>query len=400
MIRVGFILNFSNGIWLGGASYYRNLFSAISNLPAGKIKPVLIAASGRVYDLRNQFPDVEVIGLPLLNAPAIVTEMRRVARVVSGRDFLLDRALRMAGIDILSHSGYLGRHASLPSIVWIPDFQELTFPEFFSRRELVARRRNAANCCRNASTIMLSSDAALRDLRSINCGCTYTAVLPFVASVPAEEALLTKQEITSRYEIQGDYFHLPNQLWIHKNHAVVLQSLALLRAQRKSVVVVATGNLADPRQPGHFSTLMATARSLGLDDSFRVLGVVPYIDLMSLMRHAVAVINPSKFEGWSTTVEEAKSMGKAVVVSDIPVHREQNPARAAFFAPDNAEQLAQLLSESIRNWNAAADDVAVQRAAVALPLRREAFARNYEEIVLETIARHAAGRKRSSIQSH
>ena len=66
---------------------------------------------------------------------------------------------------------------------------------------------------------------------------------------------------------------------------------------------------------------------------FRPLGVVPYRDMLGLMRHAVAVINPSLFEGWSTSVEEAKSMGKAVVLSDIPVHREQAPGRGLFFDP-------------------------------------------------------------------
>ena len=31
---------------------------------------------------------------------------------------------------------------------------------------------------------------------------------------------------------------------------------------------------------------------------------------MSLMYHSIAVINPSKFEGRSSTVEQAKSIGK------------------------------------------------------------------------------------------
>ena len=77
---------------------------------------------------------------------------------------------------------------------------------------------------------------------------------------------------------------------------------------------------------------------------FRPLGIVPYLDLMSLMRHSVAVINPSRFEGWSTTVEEAKSMGKSILLSDISVHREQAPDRAAFFSPDNPQALADAMA--------------------------------------------------------
>lgn len=33
-------------------------------------------------------------------------------------------------------------------------------------------------------------------------------------------------------------------------------------------------------------------------------------------------VNPSFYEGWSTTVEEAKSIGVPLLLSDIPVHRE------------------------------------------------------------------------------
>jgi glycosyltransferase involved in cell wall biosynthesis len=41
------------------------------------------------------------------------------------------------------------------------------------------------------------------------------------------------------------------------------------------------------------------------------------------MRASTALINPSLFEGWSTTVEEAKSTGTPMILSDLGVHREQ-----------------------------------------------------------------------------
>ncbi len=44
---------------------------------------------------------------------------------------------------------------------------------------------------------------------------------------------------------------------------------------------------------------------------------------MALLRGAAAVLQPSRFEGWSTIIEDAKSLGKPIVASDIAVHREQ-----------------------------------------------------------------------------
>ena len=62
-------------------------------------------------------------------------------------------------------------------------------------------------------------------------------------------------------------------------------------------------------------------------DYYKILGVVPYNDLLSLMAYSIAVINPSKSEGWSSTVEQAKSYGKMILLSDLDVHLEQNPKR-------------------------------------------------------------------------
>jgi glycosyltransferase involved in cell wall biosynthesis len=370
------------------------------DLPRRKIDPVLVTSRRSLEAVKTRFPNVTVVSLPLLDASPVVGKARRVMRVLSGRDVLMERALSSENIGILSHSGYFGRRSPLASIAWIPDFQELTFPDFFSRRELASRHRNAVRSSRHSSTVLLSSESALADLGRIGVGEIDTAVLPFVATVPADREILPRELLRAKYGLADKFFHLPNQFWIHKNHIVVLEALGLLRQKGRAVDVVATGNASDPRQPDHFSALMATARRLGIDDLLRPLGVVPYQDLMSLMRNAVAVINPSKFEGWSTTVEEAKSMGKAIVLSDIAVHREQAPDRAVYFPPDNAGLLAERMSGTWDRWDADVDAQFVERAAASLPGRREAFARRYEDIVLSTLARHGTGVKRAAVPAH
>ena len=80
--------------------------------------------------------------------------------------------------------------------------------------------------------------------------------------------------------------------------------------------------------------------------SFRVLGVIPYKHVFSLIRFSQAVINPSLFEGWSTSVEESKAVGKTLILSDIPVHREQMPD-GIFFDPRNSCELADTICELI-----------------------------------------------------
>ncbi len=50
------------------------------------------------------------------------------------------------------------------------------------------------------------------------------------------------------------------------------------------------------------------------------------------------------------SVDEARSVGKRVLVSDIPSHREQNPPQALFFNPHDRSELVEKLS---RIWTEA-----------------------------------------------
>ena len=58
------------------------------------------------------------------------------------------------------------------------------------------------------------------------------------------------------------------------------------------------------------------------------------------MRHCCAIIQPSLFEGWSTVVEDARALGRPIIASDIPVHREQLGKDATFFSPHDVKSLA------------------------------------------------------------
>jgi glycosyltransferase involved in cell wall biosynthesis len=155
--------------------------------------------------------------------------------------------------------------------------------------------------------------------------------------------------------------------------------------------VIATGNTADYRRPAYFGELMQRRAEAGVESEFRCLGVVPYEDVAGLARGAVALLNPSLFEGWSTSVEEAKSLGKAILLSDIDVHREQAPERGVYFPPNDAGALADLMW---REWNQFDPDQEVRAAATAkqqLPARRLAFAQTYSAIATEALTYASMG---------
>jgi glycosyltransferase involved in cell wall biosynthesis len=116
--------------------------------------------------------------------------------------------------------------------------------------------------------------------------------------------------------------------------------LTVLKQRGVEVVVAASGSTDEPRMSDYFKVLMREVAERGIAPNFRYLGLIPLAHVYALLRSSTALINPSRFEGWSTTVEEAKSFGVPMLLSDIPVHREQAGADARYFEVDDAAALA------------------------------------------------------------
>lgn len=390
MIRVGFVHEHHEG-WLGGLYYFRNLLSAVAGLPDREIEAVVVAGSRVPEQQLAGLSRTEVVHSPFLNPRTPQSFARRLFRRVSSRDLALERLLRRHQVAVLSHSGHLGRGARIPAIGWIPDFQFLHYPEFFQPEELRRRIAQSADLCRNCACVLLSSHHAQQDLQGFSAaGAAKSRVLQFVADATFAADLPGARELRQRYGFAGDYLLVTNQFWAHKNHAVIVEALRVLRARGRSAVVLATGHTNDHRQPGYFDTLMDLARSSGVEDRFRVLGIVPRADLLGLMRDAAALINPSLFEGWSTVAEEAKSLGKRIILSDIAVHREQDPRGALYFPARDAESLAAAMETMLGTADPDQAAGMMAEAREQLPQRRRAFARAYQEIVMEVV--RAGGR--------
>jgi glycosyltransferase involved in cell wall biosynthesis len=374
VIRVGFRL-IGGAAWQGGRTYLWNLLHAITAHVADRVQPVLLVRRGEdPGDL--QMPGVEVVTTGVRFARA-----GRLIKLAIRFDPAESHWLHRARIDVLSHAPPVG--FTVPTIAWIPDVQHRHLPELSSRRERFARDLLFREALRDAAITLASSENARRDLeRFYRPDPARLRVLPFV-SQPRVTTTIPLAQLQSKFGLPTRFVHLPNQLWKHKNHALVVEAL---RAAPE-VVVVATGPTEDYRHAGIYDQLMARVGELGLAARFRHLGLVSFAELISLMRHAVAVVNPSRFEGWSTTVEEAKSLGKRVLVSDLAVHREQAPARASYFGIDDADALATQLRAAWRDYDPAEDARAAAEAAAALPARTRAFAEHYASIVLDAARR-------------
>jgi glycosyltransferase involved in cell wall biosynthesis len=350
MIKVGMILSLRE-MWQGGVNYYHNLLNCYQKYPDAAVK--LDVFSPFPEDVaRYQSEAIEIHPCPELlrrpqNYPRLI--LKRLLRY----DPVLLKMLERHRIDLLTHCS-LGRQTRVNTLQWMPDFQHKRLPQFFTPEECARRDSNISNV-RLWGNILLSSQAAASDFRHYypELAEVKTHVLHFSSAEVLNTALLSRAELESRYPVRDPYFFLPNQFWQHKNHAVVVEAL---RQTAPEIRVICTGSMDDRRDAAYVPSLLAKVKAAGLEDRFICLGTVPYPALISLMHYSIAVLQPSYFEGWSTTVEESKSMRKQIILSSIDVHLEQAPERGVYFSPDSPEELAACLKRVYAEFDPATEE--------------------------------------------
>ncbi len=365
-MRVGFINPFLAQDF-SGANYFRNLLSCYRKYPDPEL--TLVAFTNDPESEKHyQCDAIEVRPWPV-RKPLPRNLPRRVAGRLLGYDPVFFRALERQHLDLLSHRG-LGGQRKIKTLLWQADFQHKALPEFFSAADREGRDAYVESTLQWGN-ILLSSHAAARDFRKYYPELTSVRahVLHFSGAAALNYVPLSRDQLALRYPVCAPYFFLPNQFWKHKNHGVVVDALRQLPDEFR---VICTGPMQDYRHPTYAQELLAGVRKSGLDSRFICLGIVPYEDLVSLMHHALAVLQPSFFEGWSTSIEEAKAMRKQIILSNLDVHIEQAPERGLFFHPDSSTELAAQMRRTFVEFDSAKEaSFAARRAELKAVAEKE-----------------------------
>jgi len=349
-LRIGLIMQG----WTGGIEYIKNIVLALNSLPSEiRLKfeiAILCKNKSAIDSCKSILPQLENVYL-LNSSEEIPTMFNRIRKKIL-RTFRLTydpkfiSLLQESKVDLIYPLTYAdfdqyGNYLSSKGIVWIPDFQHKYLPHLFSKNELKSRDDSIYSALSQASTIVLSSHDAESTLKKF-----YPAYLPkvkvlhFASIIPSEYFYGNPLEIQQKYNLPDKFFIVSNQFFIHKNHPVILDALEILKQNKIYPKVIFTGHIYDSRQPNYFNTFLQKINQLGLQDQIYLLGLIPRYEQLQLMRRAIAVIQPSLFEGWSTVIEDAKSLGKNIIVSDLAVHIEQCPSKSKFFARSSAKDLA------------------------------------------------------------
>ncbi len=365
--------------WTGGVTYRRNLSKALK-LFAPEIELFQLVSDSD----KNGKQENKVIN-KLAAGNLVQKKINAVSKRILKTDIQIQRSLRNENIDIFFPS-YLSAGKNTASIYWIPDFQFMHLPHMFSKQVVEGYNKKLPKYFENVPLVVVSSEDAQNDFKEFASAYVHkTRVMRFVAHAPKGLYDIDPKSVLSTYNLPEGFIYLPNQFWAHKNHLVVFRAMKILKEKGIRPFVVMTGNPVDVRNPMYLANILQKISEWGIRDQVALLGLIPHDHVYHLIRQSKFVLNPSLFEGWSTIVEECKSVGKRMLLSNLGVHLEQNPPQSSYFDPHDPNDLAKKLETA---WNKIPSGPDLEMEAVAreaLPERTKVFAQTFLSICKEAI---------------
>lgn len=379
MIRVGFLGSVSRE-WMGGLNYFKNLLFALDAQEEKKLEIFVFVGIKTDQEIKNMFKiHAKVIEDSMFDRKSLKWYLMRIEQKFLRTNFLLSNFLKKYDVQVLSHA-FVTNIKEIKTINWIPDFQHLHLPNMFSRKEIDSRNQSFMEIIKKSDLVVLSSYDALKDFRSFAPQYENKArVLQFVSQPHKRYFELNENDkvaLLKKYSIQDDFFYMPNQFWKHKNHMLVFESIKQLVQEGSNICLICTGYLQDYRNLDHIKMIKEFITNNNLENNIRLLGLVDYEDVFGLIKFSHAVINPSLFEGWSSTVEECKSVKKNMILSDLDVHKEQYP-EVTFFKRNSVKSFINVL-KSYENKE-------INQKIDELDKRTQSFAKVYVDIVEEVV---------------
>lgn len=126
-----------------------------------------------------------------------------------------------------------------------------------------------------------------------------------------------------------------------------------------------------------YDELLNITKSKGLDSSVHFIGARN--NPMPWIKSADVIVNPSRFEAWGMTVSEALCLGKAVIVSDIPVFKEQITDGVNGLirktTPEDIAEAIMLLAENNELRSR------LEQNAINYPYTKESIVKEFDELI-------------------
>lgn len=245
----------------------------------------------------------------------------------------------------------LGNDFPVPWIAYIWDCQHRYLGEFFTEVDKKGLDERFSKILCEGKTVIVNAKSVEADLKKFypEQSCKIFS-LPF-APIPGEEwGDIKSDKVVNKYNINGRYFIVSNQFWMHKSHATVFRAMSILKKKGyEDIHLICTGKMEDFRNPEYINNLRKLIKELDIEECVHLLGFIPKVDQIALMKGAIAVVQPTLFEGGpgGGSVYNGVALGVRCIVSDIPVNLEIDDALVSFFKKESPEELSLRMIDSL-----------------------------------------------------
>jgi len=128
-----------------------------------------------------------------------------------------------------------------------------------------------------------------------------------------------KKNNASSISIKYPFIFYPAQFWAHKNHIIIIESIAWLRDIKKIIVnCYFTG-----QDYGNMPYISSVIEKYNLSNQIFLLGFIPKEDIVFFYKNALAMVFPSFLGPNNLPLLEAIAFGCPLIYSNIPGHIDQ-----------------------------------------------------------------------------
>ena len=332
---------------MGGVFYARNLLKALNMLDDNDkpIVDVYCRTTESFDDLKSHtnYPYLNVI---IINDEAFVKRaFKKLVKILFGYNASCKvNLIKIAPEDVMLFPYGFGSETK-KLVYWRPDFQDKYFPSNFSSEDLNYREKAIRYVGSQNIPIIFSSYDCEKDYKKFYPEYSNPTFVVHFAVEHDDFSYLSLDEVREKYGIKQNYLLCANQFWKHKNHLFLFKAYKKALQRGLKLQLVCTGKLYDFRNPDYIDEIKSFVISEGLSKDILFPGLIDTDELHCLMKNSYAIVQPSLFEGWNTTVEDSKALGKFIFLSDLSVHREQVKENVCFFNPHDEEDLVLKLLE-------------------------------------------------------
>ena len=330
--------------WTGGVYYASNLVNALFRIESDKRPLITVFCKSDELEIAREIFFHSGIKFFLLDRKLnlIQRALNKISRSIFHKE-IFTLFPEAGSVDFVFPNPENYYFKGLRRIFWIPDFQEIHLPYFFSNEEKTLRNNSHKRIAENNYPVVLSSSFCEQDFKKMfPLSKSKTFVLHFAVTHP-DYKKINIEELKQKYDLPDQWLITPNQFWIHKNHELIIEAVSILIKSNSKLKILFTGKEYDYRDPDFTHRLKQKVKMLNLESHISFLGFIDRKEQLQLMNHALCVIQPSLSEGWSTVIEDAKAMSQTILASNIEVHREQLTeweGSKLFFEKDSPHDLA------------------------------------------------------------